>query len=69
MGSFTEENYLKAIYHLAARQPGEVSTNALAKSTATKAASVTEMLRKLADRELNIRVCGSPPRVSVRRCG
>lgn len=52
MQSFTEENYLKTIYNLANRQQGEVSTNALAEMTATKAASVTDMLRKLADKQL-----------------
>ncbi len=52
MQSFTEENYLKTIYYLATRQQGEVSTNALAEMTATKAASVTDMLRKLADKQL-----------------
>ena len=52
MHSFTEENYLKTIYSLALRQDGVVSTNALAEVTATKAASVTDMLRKLADKEL-----------------
>jgi DtxR family Mn-dependent transcriptional regulator len=52
MQSFTEENYLKTIYYLATRQAGEVSTNALAEMTATKAASVTDMLRKLADKQL-----------------
>ena len=52
MHSFTEENYLKTIYNLANRQAGEVSTNALAEMTATKAASVTDMLRKLADKQL-----------------
>ena len=52
MQSFTEENYLKTIYTLANRQQGEVSTNALAEMTATKAASVTDMLRKLADKQL-----------------
>lgn len=52
MQSFTEENYLKTIYNLANRQQGEVSTNALAEVTATKAASVTDMLRKLADKQL-----------------
>lgn len=52
MPSFTEENYLKTIYYLATRQAGEVSTNALAEMTATKAASVTDMLRKLADKQL-----------------
>lgn len=52
MHSFTEENYLKTIYYLANRQQGEVSTNALAEMTSTKAASVTDMLRKLADKQL-----------------
>jgi DtxR family Mn-dependent transcriptional regulator len=52
MQSFTEENYLKTIYYLANRQQGEVSTNALAEMTATKAASVTDMLRKLAEKQL-----------------
>ncbi|GAB4023575.1 metal-dependent transcriptional regulator [Spirosoma koreense] len=52
MQSFTEENYLKTIYALANRQQGEVSTNALAEMTSTKAASVTDMLRKLADKQL-----------------
>lgn len=52
MHSFTEENYLKIIYYLANRLQGEVSTNALAEMTATKAASVTDMLRKLADKQL-----------------
>lgn len=52
MHSFTEENYLKTIYYLEARQAGEVTTNALAEMTATKAASVTDMLRKLADKQL-----------------
>lgn len=52
MQSFTEENYLKTIYYLASKQEGEVSTNALAEMTATKAASVTDMLRKLSEKEL-----------------
>ncbi|ADB38969.1 metal-dependent transcriptional regulator [Spirosoma linguale] len=52
MHSFTEENYLKTIYYLANRRQGEVSTNALAEMTATKAASVTDMLRKLAEKQL-----------------
>ena len=52
MPSFTEENYLKTIYYLATRQEGGVSTNALAEMTATRAASVTDMLRKLADKQL-----------------
>lgn len=49
MLSFTEENYLKAIYHLATQGNDEaVSTNALAEAMNTKAASVTDMIKKLA---------------------
>jgi len=53
MPSHTEENYLKAIYKLAEAEPGqEVSTNRIAAALATRAASVTDMLRRLADKEL-----------------
>ena len=53
MPSHTEENYLKAIYKLAEAAPGQdVSTNRIAAALATRAASVTEMLRRLADKEL-----------------
>jgi DtxR family Mn-dependent transcriptional regulator len=52
MHSFTEENYLKAIYHLSDSNNTEVNTNAIAEVTNTKAASVTDMLRKLADKKL-----------------
>ena len=51
MNTFTEENYLKAIYHLSL-QSESVSTNQIATSLNTKAASVTDMLKKLADKEL-----------------
>lgn len=51
MNTFTEENYLKAIYHLS-HESGSVSTNQIAASLNTKAASVTDMLKKLADKEL-----------------
>lgn len=49
--SITEENYIKAIFHL---QQGEetVSTNALAAELNTKAASVTDMLKKLKSKKL-----------------
>ena len=50
--SFTEENYLKIIHMLSARSEAGVSTNALAESTATRAASVTDMLRKLSEKGL-----------------
>lgn len=49
--STSEENYLKAIYHLQA-EDGTVSTNALASTLNTKAASVTDMMKKLSAKEL-----------------
>lgn len=51
MQSYTEENYLKTIYHLAVSS-NPVQTNAIAEKMQTKAASVTDMLKKLADKEL-----------------
>ncbi len=51
--SFTEENYLKAIYKIAEKIDNEgVSTNEIASAMSTKAASVTDMLKKLADKSL-----------------
>jgi DtxR family Mn-dependent transcriptional regulator len=50
--SFTEENYLKAIYHLSDSNKLAVSTNSIAEVTNTKAASVTDMIRKLAEKKL-----------------
>lgn len=44
--SSSKENYLKAIFHLQQEQ-NSVSTNALAQALQTKAASVTDMLKKL----------------------
>lgn len=44
--STSEENYIKAIYHLQAITD-KVNTNSLAKQLNTKAASVTDMLKKL----------------------
>lgn len=52
MNSFTEENYLKAIYKLLEKNQVEVSTNSIAAKMDTKAASVTDMLKKLADKKL-----------------
>jgi len=51
MHTLAEENYLKAIYKLAILTPN-VSTNQIAASLETKASSVTDMLRKLADKAL-----------------
>lgn len=50
--SFAEENYLKAIYHLSAEGETEVSTNAIAEEMQTKAASVSDMMRRLSEKEL-----------------
>lgn len=44
--SITEENYIKAIFHLQ-QASGTVNTNDLAASLHTKPASVTDMLKKL----------------------
>lgn len=52
MPSFTEENYIKAIYKLSEGNRKEVSTNGLADSLQTKPASVSDMLRKLGTKEI-----------------
>ena len=51
MTSFTEENYLKSIYHLSGEGKEVVSTSALAEASNTKAASVTDMLRRLSEKK------------------
>jgi len=51
MNTLAEENYLKCIYHLALNSEN-VSTNQISASINTRAASVTDMLKKLADKEL-----------------
>lgn len=48
--SFAEENYLKVIYRLSESTDVDISTNAIAEMTQTKAASVTDMLRKLSEK-------------------
>jgi DtxR family transcriptional regulator, Mn-dependent transcriptional regulator len=50
--TLSEENYLKAIYHLSKEEDESVSTNALAERLETTAASVSDMLKKLAKKEL-----------------
>jgi DtxR family transcriptional regulator, Mn-dependent transcriptional regulator len=44
----SEENYLKTIYNLSVESKHPVSTNAIADKLKTKAASVTDMVQKLA---------------------
>jgi len=50
--TFSEENYLKTIYHLTIISNSEISTNAIAEKIETKASSVTDMLKKLAEKDL-----------------
>jgi DtxR family Mn-dependent transcriptional regulator len=49
--SVSEENYIKAIYHLQ-QTDGNVTTNELAAELQTKPASVTDMLKKLKAKKL-----------------
>jgi DtxR family Mn-dependent transcriptional regulator len=50
--TYAEENYLKAIYHLSEEGKKGVSTNDVAGEMKTKPASVSDMLRKLGDKEV-----------------
>lgn len=50
--SFAEENYLKAIYHLSRGGKSPVTTNAIAGRMNTRAASVTDMIKKLSGKGL-----------------
>lgn len=52
MQTRSEENYLKAIWKLVEEYGDAVSTNAIAAEVNTKAASVTDMLKKLAAQKL-----------------
>lgn len=48
----SEENYLKAIYSLEERHSGAISTNDLAEVMETKASSVTDMVKRLSEKQL-----------------
>lgn len=52
MLTHTEENYLKAIFKIAEREDKPVQTNAIAGAMNTAAASVTDMLKRLAEKQL-----------------
>ena len=54
MFTLSEENYLKAIFHLESISGKGTSTNAIAKKLCTKASSVTDMIKKLAEKNLLI---------------
>ena len=48
--SYTEENYLKAVFRLS--KEGHASTNSIAEHLNTKASSITDMLKKLKQKKL-----------------
>src|SRR5690606_3641605 len=50
--TYSEEDYIKAIYHLHKDPTSYVSTNAIAARLDTKASSVTDMIQKLSDKEV-----------------
>ncbi|MDQ3290127.1 MAG: metal-dependent transcriptional regulator [Bacteroidota bacterium] len=52
MLSYTEENYIKTIYKLSQSNSREVNTNAIAEVLQTKAASVSDMLKKLSGKDI-----------------
>jgi DtxR family Mn-dependent transcriptional regulator len=52
MNSFTEENYLKAIFKLLEKGEKTVTTTAIAERMTTKAATVTDMLKRLNEKKL-----------------
>jgi DtxR family transcriptional regulator, Mn-dependent transcriptional regulator len=52
MYTLAEENYLKAIYALWEKSQESVNTNAIADKLQTKAASVTDMVKKLSDKRM-----------------
>lgn len=52
MISQTEENYLKTIYKIYESAQKAASTNAISKAMNTSAASVTDMLKRLAEKQL-----------------
>ena len=50
--TLSEEDYIKAIYHLGKGESAPVSTNAIAAQMDTKPSSVTDMIKKLSDKDL-----------------
>ena len=50
--TLSEEDYIKAIYHLGKGENITVTTNAIAKGMDTKPSSVTDMVKKLSDKGL-----------------
>ena len=52
MPSQAEENYLKAIFKLSEKEQRSVSTNSIAEELQTKASSVSDMVKKLSEKNL-----------------
>ena len=52
--TYSEENYLKVIYHLSLNQNKGVNTNSIANLMESKPSSVTDMVQKLAEKDLVI---------------
>ncbi|MHA4810884.1 metal-dependent transcriptional regulator [Flavitalea flava] len=50
--SFSEENYLKAIYHIGNQGPDKVSPTAIAEALGNNPASVIDMLKRLTEKNL-----------------
>jgi DtxR family Mn-dependent transcriptional regulator len=50
--TYSEENYLKVIYHLSLTANKGITTNSIANVMESKPSSVTDMVQKLADKEL-----------------
>ena len=50
--TLSEEDYIKAIYHLSKGKTAAVSTNAIAAQMDTKPSSVTDMIKKLSEKNL-----------------
>jgi DtxR family Mn-dependent transcriptional regulator len=50
--SESEENYLKAIYHLSGKEEKPIATNSLAERLNMRAPSVTDMIKKLSEKGL-----------------
>lgn len=50
--TLSEEDYIKAIYHLGETDGASVSTNAIAEQMHTKPSSVTDMIKKLSEKSL-----------------
>jgi DtxR family transcriptional regulator, Mn-dependent transcriptional regulator len=63
MNSYTEENYLKAIFNLSSEK-GEVSANELSKHLGIKMPTVNSMMKKLAEKKLVLYASYKPLRLS-----